>query len=171
MIDLRALPRPLAVLAAAFLLAPHPAAGQGGGAGDGVRVGLTLGGSGLVGLAVEYFDGSRSAEITLGTFAFRDLGVAVVGKQYFGASALRPVVGLGLWVVGAPAPEGGDRTGIAGILHAPVGVDWRAGGDHYVGATLAVNRALWIRRTDAEDDLPPSDRLVPLPGLYYRWSP
>ncbi len=171
MITARALPRLLAVLAALALLAPRPALAQGGGAGSGWRVGLTFGGTNLVGVAVEYFDGAQSAEVTVGTFAFRDVSLTVVGKQYFGASALRPFVGLGLWIVGAPPPETGDQMGLATILHAPVGVDWRAGGDHFVGAALNVNRALWIRRTDSGDDLPPSDRLVPLPGLYYRWSP
>jgi len=51
-----------------------------------------------------------------------------------------------------------------------VGVDWMMFEDHALGAALNINRALWVRRTDPEDDLPLEGRLVPLPGLYYRFG-
>ena len=145
-------------------------AAQGPDAGDGVRIGLTFGGISTVGFVVEYFDDARSVEVTVGTWAFRDLSVSVVGKEYFGPGALRPYLGLGLWLVGAPPPRDGERLGMAAVLRAPIGVDWRASEGHYMGAALSVNRALWARRTDPEDDLPLNRRFVPLPGLYYRWS-
>jgi hypothetical protein len=33
-----------------------------------------------------------------------------------------------------------------------------------------VNRALAVRRTDPDDDLPPNGRIVPLPEVYYRFT-
>lgn len=150
------------------LLLPAGSAAQRGD--DGVRFGVTFGGISTVGFVVEYFDGTRSVELTVGTWSFRDLSASVVGKEYFGVGALRPFVGIGLWLVGAPPPRSGERLGLAAVLHAPVGVDWRAAGGHYAGAALNVNRALWVRRTDPEDDLPLNQRFVPLPGLYYRWG-
>ena len=56
------------------------------------------------------------------------------------------------------------------VLRAPVGVDWNLDADNHLGAALNINRALWIQRKDPADDLPPRDRLIPLPGFYYRWK-
>lgn len=159
-----------AIILAATLLAPTAASAQGAGNDDGVRVGVTFGGISTVGFVVEYFDGSRSLELGVGTWSFRDVSASLVVKEYFGAGALRPFLGAGLWLVGSAPLRDGERIGLAAIVHAPIGVDWRAGGDHYVGASLNVNRALWVRRTDPDDDFPPTRRLVPLPGVYYRWS-
>ena len=63
-----------------------------------------------------------------------------------------------------------ERVGLAAVLTLPVGVDWRVVSRHYAGLAINVNRGLWVRRTDPRDDLPLNDRLVPLPGAYYRWS-
>jgi len=43
--------------------------------------------------------------------------------------------------------------------------------DHNLGAAMNINRALWVRRTDPDDDTPLNRRVVPLPGVYYRWKP
>jgi hypothetical protein len=164
------LPRRLAaaLLVTASLAAAGPAAAQRIGSGEGVRLGLTFGGISTIGFSVEYFDERRSLDLTVGTWSFRDVSASLVVKQYFGSSHLMPFVGGGLWLVGAR--PSGEQTGFAAVLHAPVGLDWRATGRHYLGFNLNVNRALWVRRTDPEDDLPLNRRLVPLPGLYYRWS-
>jgi len=169
----RSVQRSLAALVLTASLLVHAGAGAGvtaqaPGAGDGLRFGLTFGGVSTAGVVVEYFDGTRGYDLTVGTWSFHDLSVSATVKEYFGASALRPFVGAGLWVVLASPP--GARTGIALVLRAPVGVDWRAGGDHYLGAALNVDRALWVRRTDPADDVPLNRRLVPLPEIYYRWS-
>lgn len=158
-----------AVFVTAFLAcAAPPLLAQGTGTGSRVRVGLTFGGISTAGLSIEYVDEHRSIDLTFGTWSFRDLSAAVVVRQYFGAGDLLPFVGAGLWVVGArPA---GERTGFAAVLHAPVGLDWQAIDDHFLGLAMNVNRALWVRRTDPEDDLPLNNRLVPLPGVYYRWG-
>lgn len=160
--------RPLVLAAALAALLPGPAAPQGTGSGSGVRVGLVFGGISTVGLTVEYVDGNRALELTAGTWSFRDLSLSAVVKEYFGAGDLLPFVGAGLWMVAAYPEEG--RTGMALVLQAPVGVDWQAAPGSYFGATLNVNRAIAVRRTDPDDDLPLNRRLVPLPGLYYRWK-
>jgi hypothetical protein len=158
---------PSAGLLAALLSLAPPAAAQGTGSGSAVRVGLAFGGISTFGATVEYVREHHALEVTVGTWSFRDLSVSVVGKEYFGAGDLLPFVGGGLWVVSArPA---GERTGVALVLQAPVGVDWQAADGSYLGMTLNVNRALAVRRTDPADELPLNRRLVPLPGFYYRW--
>ena len=152
-----------------ILLCPALAAAQtpGPDAGDGVRFGVSLGGISTVGVSVEFFRDSRSIDVALGTWRFRDVSFSVVARQYFGAGAARPVVGAGLWTVAAKSDE---RIGWSLVLRAPVGVDWEIDHPHAVGAFLNVNRALWVRRSDPQDDAPLNKRLVPLPELYYRYT-
>jgi hypothetical protein len=133
-----------------------------------MRVGVSFGGIATFGLTAEYYDGNESLDLTVGTWSFRDLSVAVVARHYFGAGEALPFVGGGLWLVAA-RPEDG-RAGFATVLHAPLGVDLQPGHRHAVGLALNVNRAIWVRRTDPDDDLPLNRRLVPLPGIYYRWT-
>lgn len=145
----------------------HPVAAQSPGAGDGVRIGISLGGISTISLGVEFFNDSRSLDVGLGTWSFRDVSVSAVVKQYFGAGSARPVVGAGLWAVAA-AP-GDERVGWALVLRAPVGVDWAMADRHALGAFLNVNRGLWVRRADPDDLVPMNRRLVPLPEVYYRY--
>jgi len=132
-----------------------------------MRVGLTLGGISTVGVTVEFYRDQESIDLTVGTWSFRDLSVSAVFKEYFGAGDVRPFIGGGLWFVFAH--PSGERPGFAAVLRAPVGVDWHVTGNHFLGAALNVNRALMVRRTDPEDETPLNKRLVPLPGLYYRF--
>jgi len=135
-----------------------------------LRIGISFGGISFIGFITEYRWGNRSIDLTVGTWSFRDLSVSLVGKQYFGPGDFRPFAGLGLWAVVNPNHGPGERGGLALVARAPVGVDWNLDADHHLGASLSVNRALWIRRKDPRDDTPPSDRLIPLPGFYYRWK-
>ncbi len=155
-------------MVALLALAAHalPAAAQGSRAGDGVRLGVSFGGISTVGVVVEVFRDTHAVELALGTWAFRDVSLSTVYKEYFFGSRLRPYVGGGFWVVAAFPP--GERAGLALVLRAPVGVDWRFIDDHSIGAALNLNRALGVRRTDPDDDRPLNNRLVPLPELYYR---
>jgi hypothetical protein len=134
------------------------------------RFGISFGGISFIGLILEHRWGNRAIDLTVGSWSFRDLSVSVVGKQYFGPGDFRPFSGLGLWMVFAPHHGPGERGGISLVARAPVGVDWNLDGDSYLGASISLNRALWIRRKDPADDTPPSDRLIPLPGFYYRWK-
>ncbi|MDX1646879.1 MAG: hypothetical protein R3304_07030 [Longimicrobiales bacterium] len=155
------------VLLLAILITHMPATAQSPGAGDGVRLGVSFGGISTVAVNVELFRDNDALELSLGTWSFRDLSVSALAKHYFGASAARPVVGGGLWMVAAWGS--GERTGLAMVFRAPIGVDWAiADGRHSVGASLNLNRGLWVRRSDPEDELPMNRRLVPLPEVYYR---
>lgn len=135
-----------------------------------LRIGLSFGGIGFIGFITEYRWGHRSVEMNIGTWAFRDLSLSVVGKQYFGPGDFRPFAGLGLWGVFAPNHSSGERDGFALLVRAPVGVEWNADADHHFGVHLSLNRALWIRRKDPQDHTPPADHFVPLPGFYYLWK-
>jgi len=159
--------RALCAVALACLIS-SPAAGQSSGAGDGVRFGVAFGGISTVALVVELYDDTHAVELGVGTWSFRDVSVSAVYKEYFGASDLRPFVGLGLWAVAARARQPGERTGLALVLRAPIGIDWSFADDHAVGLSLNVNQGLAVRRSDPLDDLPMNRRLVPLPELYYR---
>ena len=131
-----------------------------------LRLGLTLGGMSLVGVAVEYEREGRSVDLAIGTWSFDDISLSIAAKQYLGVGATRPFVGFGAWGVFASSEEG--RGGVL-VLRAPVGVDWRMDGDHFLGFVININRGLRVWRTDPDDDTPVMSRLRPLPGLYYRW--
>jgi hypothetical protein len=161
----------IAVLALALLPPPGACTLDLDGPGpEDLRLGISFGGISFVGFIMEYRWGDRSVELNVGTWSFRDLSVSVVGKQYFGPGDFRPFSGIGLWTVVRPSQAAGERSGVALVARAPVGVDWNLDAAHYLGASLSLNRALWIRRKDPLDDTPPSDRFIPLPGFYYRWN-
>lgn len=134
------------------------------------RIGISFGGISFIGFIMEYRWGNRAVDFTIGTWAFKDIALSVVGKQYFGPGDFRPFAGVGLWAVIAPDHNRGEREGIALLARAPVGVDWNLDADHHIGGAINLNRALWIQRKDPLDETPPSDRLIPLPGFYYRWK-
>ncbi|MCH1570812.1 MAG: hypothetical protein L7S64_05655, partial [Longimicrobiales bacterium] len=116
------------VLLLAMLTSPLVA--QGPNAGDGMRFGVSFGGISTVALSVEFFRDSRSLDISVGTWSFQDLSLSTTVRQYFGASALKPVVGAGLWLAAARPTGEGERTGLALVLRAPLGVDWSMADDH-----------------------------------------
>lgn len=135
------------------------------------RMGITAGGIGLVGLSFEFRWGNRSLDTNLATFGFKDVSVAVTAKQYFGGGDLQPFLGIGLWGVTAFPEDAAQRTGQTLLLRIPVGADWNLANSHSLGASLALNEGLWIRRADPSDDTPISHRPIPLPGFYYRGQP
>jgi hypothetical protein len=156
------------LVACGALALPTTLSGQSANGGDAVRFGISFGGVSTAGLTVEFVRDNRSLDLTVGTWSFRDVSVSIVAKQYLGSRALQPFVGAGFWLVGASPPDG--RLGLAAVFRVPVGLDWGVIDDHAIGMTVNVNRALWVRRTDPEDDLPLNHRLVPLPGVYYKYT-
>lgn len=153
------------------LASASPAGAQGSDAGDGVRIGVSFGGISTVSLAVELFDDTHAVELALGTWSFRDVSISAIYKEYFGGSRLRPFVGGGVWAVAAWPTDAEERTGLALVLRAPVGIDWSFVDDHAAGFALNVNRGIAVRRSDPLDDLPMNRRFVPLPEAYYRFTP
>ena len=167
---LAALSSPLIFLLASPLLA-SPVVAQTTDDDVRLRIGVTAGGIGSIGASVEFLWGSRSVDVSLATFSFSEVSLAVTGKQYFGRGDLRPFVGVGLWGIAGSTGQEGEQTGKALILRVPVGSDWNFTGSHHLGGSLAVSEGLWIDRADPEDDTPVSRRPVPLPGFYYRAEP
>jgi hypothetical protein len=160
---------PTLVLALGFLAWGAPLCAQGTDrppAGT-LRIGISLGGTGFLGLTTEYQRGDYSAELTLGTITFREVAVALTGKRYFSRDGLRPAVGLGLWSLSAWTDDG---SGSVLILRMPFAADWNWAGGHAAGVEVALNRALAVNRLDPQDDTPPSSSIVPFPGLYYRFG-
>jgi hypothetical protein len=136
---------------------------------EGFRMGVQIGGTSLIALVLEQLDDTKSIELTVGTFSFKDLNVSLSGKTYLGAAALRPMLGVGVWVAVVP-PQDQESSGAALVARVPVGLDWRVSPGHFLGMSINVNRALWVRRTDPAD-APPNARLIPIPDLSYRWLP
>jgi hypothetical protein len=137
---------------------------------DGYRFGLSLGGTSTLALIVERLEGRHGIELSVGTWSFRNVSVSALAKAYLGPSAFRPALGAGLWTVVGLRPAEGERRGVAVIARFPIGFDWRLAPDHYLDLDVSVNRALWMRRADFSD-LPPSPRLIPIPGVSYRVMP
>lgn len=137
---------------------------------DLIRIGVSLGGTGFLGLITEYQRGDWSAELGLGTITFREIAVTLSGKRYFSSGSLRPVVGAGLWSLTAWTEDG---SGSALVFRVPIAVDWTFAGESAVGLEVGLNRALAVNRLDPEDDMPANTRIVPLPGAYFRqgWRP
>jgi hypothetical protein len=161
------------LLGLVLLLAPSPASGQedqGRPDRGEIRVGISLGGTGFLGLVTEYRRSGWSAELTLGTITFREISVSMVGKRYLGDGTFQPAVGAGLWSLTAWTEDG---SGSILIARVPLAVDWSVTGGHALGLEVAMNRAMVVNRLDPEDDTPPNATVVPLPGLYYRygWRP
>ena len=146
---------------------PAPASAQGP---EEYRVGITLGGTGLVGLSFEMLWGEAALDLSAATWAFRDVSLSAVGKYYLGNGDLRGYGGMGIWMVASFPRSEDERTGLAWVLRAPVGGEGRIDRDHAVGVEINLDRALAIRRPDPTDDTPPNARIVPLPGVYYRFA-
>lgn len=153
-------------LAAILLLAgPRPAAGQDD---PEFRFGLSVGGVSTLGLVFETRQTWGSVELMVGTWSFRDVSISLVHKQYPGGGEIQGVVGMGFWTVLAFPPD--ENMGVALVARFPVGVQWGLTADQFMNMEVGLNRALWVKRTDPEDDTPPNRRLIPLPGAAYRWS-
>lgn len=148
------------------LLIPTVAAAQDDGR---FYVGIGLGGISTVSLVLEQEWDWGSFEVMLGTITFRDLSVSLVHKQRPGGGPLRGVVGIGLWGILAFPPD--NPPGFALAARLPVGITWDPLPDQRFTAEVALNRVLYILRPDRSDDMPPANRIVPLPGMSYRWLP
>jgi hypothetical protein len=135
-----------------------------------IRVGLSFGGTGLVGLVGEFRRSGWGGELVVGTLSFREISVALSAKAYLGQERFQPAVGAGIWAMRAWTADG---SGAILLARFPVAMDLRFTGQHSVGLEVGLNRGLLVRRLDPEDDTPINRSLTPLPGAYYRygWNP
>jgi len=131
-----------------------------------VRVGINMGGTSLAGITVEFLRGSQSLEATLGTLNFRNnVSLSLAAKHYLTSGKLRPVIGIGLWGMGAWTEEG---SGSVLLFRVPTGVEWRITESDALGLEVGFNRGLAVNRLDPEDDTPVRSTIIPFPGAYYR---
>ena len=137
---------------------------------DTYRIGVTFGGTSSIGLSFEMLWGDAAVDLSLGTWGFRDISASVVGKYYAGAESFKGYGGLGLWFITAFPKEEDERTGFATVLRIPVGMEGIIDHEHALGLEVNLDRALSVRRPDPTDDLPPSERFIPLPGVYYKYG-
>lgn len=187
----RLLPGGSLILALVLFVALSGVSPQLGSAQDGLRIGLTVGGASKFGVVLESFlNGNHSLELAVGTWSFEEISTSLVVKRYFRSNdldsgwyekSIHPFIGAGLWVVGAKPPA--ERLGLALSAIVPIGIDWSFPfdadqscnnmscpvGHHALGMSVNLNRALLVRRSNPEDQLPLNGRLVPLPGAYYRF--
>ena len=161
--------RAVGAAALALTLMVTPLTAQGSRAGDGVRFSVFAGGISPIGFAIEFFRNTHALEIGVGTWSFDELAISTVYKKYIGGDTARPFAGAGIWVTTVSPPE--ERRGYAVVLRAPIGLDWSFIENHSIGTALNLNRGLWVRRSNPEDDSPLNGRIVPLPEVYYRYTP
>lgn len=137
---------------------------------DGYRIGLTFGGTSAVGLAFEIMWGDAALDLSVGTWAFRDISLSAVGKYYLGSDELKGYGGGGLWYVTQFPVDEGERRGSAWVARFPLGAEGRINDYHALGLELNIDRAIAVKRSDPDDDRPPASRIIPLPGVYYRYA-
>ena len=137
-----------------------------------IRAGITVGGIGKMGLTLELRRDNRSINFNLATFSQNDLGMAVTFRQYFGSGGLQPFAGFGLWGAKQFSSDSEETSGTSFLVRMPLGADWRLPGlDHSIGGNLALNRALYIKKSPSL--IPPTNnsrRIVPLPQFSYRYG-
>ena len=134
---------------------------------DRLRFGVVFGGLGFIGAVAEGIRDDRSVEVVVSTFTFRDVSISVAGKQFFGASWMKPALGAGLTYMAARSEDG---LGSALIARFPLGGDWRVAGGHYLTWEVNVTRGLAVHRPDG-DDTPLSQRIIPFPSFSWRLAP
>ena len=160
---------PIVPLTALLLavLSPSPGSSQ---SPDGYRIGLTLGGTSTVGLAFEIMWGDAALDLSVGTWAFRDIALSAVGKYYVGSDEFKGYGGGGIWFVTQFPTGPEEQQGHAWVARFPIGAEGRINKDHALGLELNLDKALSVKRPDPEDERPPASRIVPLPGVYYRYA-
>ncbi|MCE2398076.1 MAG: hypothetical protein J4F34_03365 [Gemmatimonadetes bacterium] len=144
----------------ALLAAPESVSSQ-------YRFGLSIGGASMIAAVVERRWDERGVEMQLGSWGTRDLSLSVSAKQYFGARAVRPFAGAGLWIAVARTDAG---TGLGLVARAAAGAERSFASRHAPALTIYLNRALAVKRPSDRYSRPVRKGLVPIPELSYRLS-
>jgi len=129
------------------------------------RIGISLGGTHLVGLNLEYYFYENSIGLNFGSWEFQDLCVSLQLKRYFSSSPVQPYIGIGIWEVMAFSDTG---IGYLTLLNFPAGVDWKFSENNYLGLEADLNYALYVTATGGSPSI--SRPFVFLPGVYYRYQ-
>lgn len=144
----------------ALLAAPESVSSQ-------YRFGVSMGGASMIAAVVERQWDERGVEMQLGSWGTRDLSFSVSAKQYFGARAVRPFAGAGLWIAVARTDAG---TGLGLVARAAAGAERSFASGHAPALTIYLNRALAVKRPSNRHPRPVRRGLVPIPELSYRLS-
>ena len=132
-----------------------------------LKVGISLGGTQLVGLFLEYRVEQVSLAVSFGSavpWAFRDVSLAVQLRRYSALSSPTPYVGVGFWSL---LVREGDSWGWLTAMDFPVGLEWEldAGRDLELGAIF--HYFLSVRwKGNASLNF----RTLVLPSLAYKWE-
>lgn len=144
----------------ALVVAPESVSSQ-------YRFGVSMGGASVIAAVVERRWDERGVEVQLGSWGTRDLSLSVSAKRYFGARAVRPFAGAGLWVAVARTDAG---TGLGLVARAAAGAERSFVSRHAPALTIYLNRALAVKRPGNRYARPVRRGLVPIPELSYRFS-
>lgn len=131
------------------------------------RLGFILGGIGVAGVVGEVRSGAWGTEVALSALRLQDRSMAVTLKRYAGEGSVKAFLGMGLWGLRV---RGEAQTGSIVILRAPIGLEGIVDQSHALGAEVGLNRAWMVRRVDPDDDTPPNRRIIPFPGVHYRYG-
>ena len=131
------------------------------------RFGVSMGGASAIAAVVERRWDERSVEMQFGSWGTRDLSLSMSAKQYFGARAVRPFAGAGLWIAVARTDAG---TGLGLVARAAAGAERSFANRHAPALTIYLNRALAVKRPSNRYSRPVRRGLVPIPELSYRFS-
>ncbi len=138
------------------------------------RIGVTIGGYGLISLSFERHIGDYSMRVNMGT-TMGEIDLAFTVNRYFSQSDTKVFTGIGIWNVIFPFFIF-DRDKKLGHIHwvtVPVGIDNKTSGGNYLGIESDMHFFITGRREDGSKVRFNSpifhERFLPLPAFYYKY--
>jgi hypothetical protein len=133
-----------------------------------IRIGVSLGGTHLLGLSLEYHHGRYSIELGIGSavpWELQDLILRLQVRGYLASGDISPYLGIGFWGLFAfPA----DGFGYLGSLNAPVGIDWGIGGGSYLRLEADLNYFVYVNWAGGDQSPSLNTRFLLLPAFAYQ---
>lgn len=133
---------------------------------------VSLGGTHLIGLGIEYRFGKNSIGASVGSSLIfegplQDLSLSLHAKRYLREGDLSPYVGIGIWdLIAFP----GDGFGQLVFLNALLGTDWNFATRHSLGVEFDLNYAIYVGWTGDEEHPSLNRRFLILPAAYYNYQ-
>lgn len=132
----------------------------------GLRVGGIIGGTNVLGLAIEYPFAGNSIGLNVGPLEFNDVLFALQVKRYFKTSKIDPYAGIGIEEQMTFSSIG---NGHITFLNFPIGINWNIPRNHFIGIEGDFKYPINVEVTGGnEGDYP--KKLTFLPGFYYKWG-